>query len=525
MIMFSIASFIKGYIMHGNIYASHPTLLIILDGFGYSPSAHYNAILNAYKPTFDYLLETFPHTLLTASGTAVGLLDNQQGNSEVGHLTIGSGRVIEQNSTRIEKSIDDGSFFSNKILRNNLDYLHKTGKKLHIMGLLSDGGIHSNTKTLYALLKAAHQHHISAVVIHAFLDGRDVPPQSATRYLEQLDKECTQYHNVHLGTIHGRFYAMDRDDNWLRTEQTYRVITEKQTITFAHWRDALTYYYHEHITDEFIPPTQLDSKGIVQEGDAVIFFNYRADRTRQLTDSFVDPHFQHFQRKKIALARFITLTDYDLHSTSIDIAFPSMPVANTLKDVLAHAGKTIFSIAETEKYIPITYFFNGYKNSPIAHETCILIPSLPRSTYVQFPCMSAQKITETVAHSLRTQPSDFYLINYANADMVGHSGNFNATVKAIECLDKQLQILVQAVRQCNGTLYITADHGNAEDKYDPITRGPKTSHTSNPVYFIMMNNDTAHKKISLPLKGLADIAPFILKNMHLAIPPEMNHVP
>ena len=497
-----------------------PVALVILDGYGYRKETDYNAIAQARKPTLDALLETYPHTLLEASGTAVGLLPGYIGNSEVGHLTMGAGRIIEQPVTMIHNAIQDGSFFTNPILKKSLQQLPKT-KKLHIMGLLSDGGVHSHIDQLWAFMKAAHDSGIEHIVVHPFLDGRDVAPQSAVFYLNKL-QDCIDTYGGIIGSIHGRFYAMDRDNNWERTALSYHVLTQTEPIRFADWQSALDYYYAHEIIDEFIPPTQLTHDGIVTDGDGIIFINYRPDRARELTQSFIDPTFNAFERRQLNLAFFITPTDYGLavHTT---VLFDQKPITHTLKEILSDAGQTIFTIAETEKYAHVTYFFNGGKEEAVPHESRVLIQSIRAKNYVEHPEMSAQEITDTVLESLKTNPADFYLINYANADMVGHSGDFQATIKAIECLDKQIkQLLDVIVIKMGGTLYITADHGNAEEKWDYQANQARTAHTANMVPFVMAKVGLEHIHVKLPLHTLADIAPFILSNMGLQIPHEMQ---
>lgn len=496
-----------------------PVVLVILDGYGYRKETKYNAIAQANKPTLDILFKTYPHTLLKAAGTAVGLMPGYIGNSEVGHLTIGAGRTIKQPVTIIHEAIKKGHFFTNQTLTTALLSLPKSNK-LHIMGLLSDAGVHSHIEHLLAYIKAAHDTGITHIVIHPFLDGRDVAPESAKFYLEKLQNFCDRY-NCIIGSIHGRFYAMDRDKNWDRTAQSYQVLTEKKTLEFTSWHAALTYYYTHQISDEFTPPTQLSHDGIVTPGDGIIFINFRPDRARQLTESFIDLTFTTFEHKKLDLTFFITPTDYGL-ATQTTFLFHTKPIVHTFKELLSDEGKTIFTIAETEKYAHVTYFFNGGKEKTLQHEDRMLIQSIRAKNYVQHPEMSAQEITDTVLKSLNNDPHDFYLINYANADMVGHSGDFQATIKAIECLDKQIEQLFDTViNKMNGTLFITADHGNAEDKWDEQTNQARTAHTANPVPFIMIRRGLEYKKMHLPLHSLADIAPFILSNMDIQIPPEM----
>lgn len=499
-----------------------PTVLVILDGFGFSSDHSYNAIYEAKKPNFDHLVALYPHTLLEASGTAVGLPAHTIGNSEVGHLTIGAGRIIPQPSLRIDQEIAQGTLENNPILLNNFKKLQENKGRLHIMGLLSDGGVHSKQEHLYGFLQAAKKYGISSVFIHAFLDGRDVPPKSAEIYLTQLTQKIEFLNIGTLGSLHGRFYAMDRDHNWQRTEQTYNVLTSKQEIQFQTWQDAISFYYAQNITDEFIPPTQLTAESVIVPHDGIIFFNVRPDRARQVTASFVDPHFEKFPIKKTPLSFFITPVSYD-KNLQTQCLLEEKQVTNTLNETLCKAGKSIFAIAETEKYAHITYFFNGGKEDLLPCETRILIPSLPLRNYKDHPEMSAQKITTAVVNSLEHNPHDFYLINYANADMVGHSGDFDATIKAIECLDIQLGILYhEVVQKLGGTLYITGDHGNAEQMFDFKSKQPKTAHTTNSVYFIMIRNGLENKPLPCTIKGLADIAPCILHEMGIAIPSEMH---
>lgn len=499
-----------------------PLALVILDGYGYRTDPSGNAIAHAQKPTLDYLWQTYPHTILEAAGTAVGLLPDMIGNSEVGHLTIGAGRVVPQIITLIHRAIDDGSFFTNKLLNEQLKKINR-GNKLHIMGLLSDAGVHSHEKHLFAYREAAQQAGIKEIIIHPFLDGRDTPPQSAAVYLRRLADHIKNT-EIRIGSIHGRYYAMDRDHHWDRIEQSYRVLTEEQNIAFRQWHEVLDYYYNKQIYDEFIPPTQLDHDAIIRDGDGIIFFNFRPDRARELTTAFVDPDFNAFKRKQLQLAFFLTTANYglDLPVTSM---FDQKPIHHTLKESISNAGKTIFSIAETEKYAHVTYFFGGGQEAPFAHEERLLIPSIPVKNYISHPEMSAKKITAAVLASLKNNPKDFYIINYANADMVGHSGDFAATVKAIECLDHEVKQLYDTiVLNDNGTLIVAADHGNAEEKFDPIANQPRTAHTKNPVPFIFIKKGLEDKTYAMPHDSIATIAPFILHDLNLAIPPEMQRL-
>lgn len=500
-----------------------PTVLVILDGFGYAKATKHNAIAQANMPHFKQWLQEYPHTLLQASGTAVGLPEGYIGNSEVGHLTIGAGRTVKQDLVRINEAIASGAFFTNPTVVNNFTTLAQNGHTLHLMGLLSDAGVHSHIDHLVTLLEIAKSYNIATTYLHLFLDGRDVPPRSAKQYLSSIQTTCNRLNYGRIGSICGRFYAMDRDGNWQRTQQCYDTITQQQPHTLLDWQQALDYYYKQDITDEFIPPTQLEPDSIVRNGDGVFFFNFRPDRARQLTQAFTDPLFNHFTTKKYKLTFFITMTDYDHAKYHTQSMFKKIKLYKTLKDALNAAGKSIFSIAETEKYAHVTYFFNGMREKKLPLETRVLIPSLPTKNYVNHPKMSAAEITKTVLHSLKTDPKNFYLINYANADMVGHSGDITATIKAVEFLDTQLQQLYeQIVVTMNGTLYITADHGKAEDMYDEKAHQPQTAHTKNPVYFVMINKELKNNSEQLHLNQLNDIAPFILQHLAVPVPQEMQ---
>lgn len=502
----------------------HPIALIILDGFGIAAKTRDNAVFLAKTPNLNHWIETYPHTTLKASGTFVGLPDHFQGNSEVGHITIGAGRIIKQPLTIWLEAINNGSFYTNETLNNGLKQLKKNGNTIHIMGLLSDAGIHCYETLIYAAIDAAAQAEIKKIIVHVFLDGRDTPPQSAYHYLKKLEFHLKHLHHVTIGSLHGRFYAMDRDNNWDRTEKSYRILTEAQQGPYDSWEKILERNYAHNITDEFIEPIQLHPDAIIKNGDGILFCNIRPDRARQLTASFVQPHFTHFITKPCNLAFFITPIEYDKQLPTT-ILFHRPLIKNTLKDILTQHHKTIFSIAETEKYAHITYFFRGENEEAVETETRVLIPSIKTESYRNYPHMSAEEITDATLSSLQTNPKDFYLINYANADMVGHSGDFDATVKSIEFLDTQLKRLYDIIiTKMNGTLFITADHGKAEEMFDEATHQPKTSHTTNPVPFIMINNTYAHSPFSLPLSQLADIAPFILKEMKLPIPEEMTHI-
>jgi len=555
----------KGIDLHRN---NPPLMLIILDGFGHRANPTGNAVHHAHMPFWDKLLSSYPHTLLNASGAAVGLLDGYIGNSEVGHKTMGAGRIVKSILKIFHEAIDDGSFFNNQLLTAHFQKLKESGHALHLMGLLSDAGVHSHEYHLHALIKLAHKVGITNVFIHAFLDGRDVPPQSAKIYLERLDQVCSDTGCGKLATLHGRFYAMDRDHNWDRTKASYDVLTSGDPLRqgsgqasiqfpteitqgdpsrhspkglapqderpdntnnnsktpdfyennqldlksarpeeqFAElrlegsersWRTVLENSYANNITDEYIQPTVLDPAGTIQPGDGIVFFNFRPDRARQLTESFINPAFNHFPVKNLTstastLSFFITTTRYnnDFARFNNDIIFKEESIDHTLLDEIAIQKPTdnsVFIIAETEKYAHVTYFFRGMVDKQLPNETRILVPSLKERNYINHPEMSAPEITQHLLSSLQTKPAFFYLVNYANADMVGHAGNFDATVKACEILDAQLaQLYEEVVEKLDGTLIITADHGNAEEQRDAADN-PHTAHTCNPVPFVIAN--------------------------------------
>ncbi len=499
-----------------------PHVLIILDGFGYRAATDDNAIAQAHPVNINEWMQTYPYTTLSASGIFVGLLPHMIGNSEVGHLAIGSGRRVMQPVAEITHQIDTGTFFTDKVLDKCFNELVGTPKRLHIMGLLSDAGVHSHIYHLKALIKLAHEKNIEQLIIHPFLDGRDVPPKTAATYLTQLEEALSS--DGIIGTLHGRFYAMDRDNNWDRTKESYRVLTQSQKPQATHWREALEKSYEAGITDEFFKPIALHESAEIRRQDAVVFFNFRADRARQLTRALIKYDFSAFHSWPLDLSWMLTFTSYQ-EDFPVDVLLRKKMVQNTLFDVLEKNQFPLFSIAETEKYAHITYFFNGGREVIRQHETRILIPSKRHhETYASVPCMSAPEITDTVLAALKQNNHKFYLINFANADMVGHSGDFDATVKAIQCLDIELERLYnKIVKELKGTLYITADHGKAEEMWDSEVGQPRTAHTTNPVPFIYITPENKGLDTPLPLTELADIAPFLLRNLGLAVPSEMEH--
>jgi len=484
-----------------------PTMLIILDGFGISSEKKYNACYQAKTPHFDNWRNKHFYTTLQAAGKFVGLPVNYNGNSEVGHFTLGAGRIVPQTVTILNTNLETKNLQINSILINILKKFNKD-KRVHLMGLASDGNIHSNLHHAQALIATLHHHNISKILFHAFLDGRDTPPQSALNYLEIIEKDLDKLQCGKIASIHGRYFALDRNRNWDRTQKTFEILT-KQQESYTPYQDYIKKSYNNEITDEFIEPQACASDHAIQNGDGIIFFNFRPDRAIQLT------------QKLLTLETSFFITPINYHTS-----LPTTPlisathVDETLLETLSLHKKNIFTIAETEKYAHVTYFFNGHKDIRLATEQRTLVPSSTKLHPHEDPVMQAHKITEEVLQSLQTKSYDFYLINYANADMVGHSGNLPATIAAIECLDEQLsQLYQEVVIKQKGTIYITADHGNAETMFNEVNNQPCTSHTNNPVPFYMLTL----KKIKKPnLQSLADVAPYILQNMNIPIPQKMS---
>ncbi len=500
-----------------------PVVLMILDGWGYNPSCDNNAVCLADTPNLDRLRETCPHTLIGASGPDVGLPEGQMGNSEVGHLNLGAGRVVYQDLTRISRSIDDGSLFANSALVAALDKLRASGGKLHLMGLLSDGGVHSHNTHLYALVEMAARAGIADICIHPFLDGRDTPPKSGGSYLQQLESELARIGNGRVCTVTGRFYAMDRDNRWERVERAYRAMTAGDGIPAASSAEAIADAYAADQTDEFVEPRTIvtDGKpsGTVDDGDAIIFFNFRADRAREITRCFTDRDFKGFRRDKTPeLAAYVCLTEYD-ETFSLPVAFPAEELSSILGELVADAGLSQLRIAETEKYAHVTFFFNGGREEPFPGEDRALIPSPQEvTTYDQKPAMSAPEVTDEVISRVESGRYDLIVLNFANPDMVGHTGILDAAVAAMETIDACVGRVTDAVLAAGGCLLITADHGNCEQMTD-TSGGPHTAHTTNPVALILVGHPG---KVSLKPGILADISPTLLELIGLDKPPEMT---
>lgn len=490
-----------------------PVILLILDGWGLRRSKKGNAIKLAKTPNLDTFWKQYPHAVLKASDVAVGLPQGYFGNSEVGHMTMGAGRIIDTDLLRIDKAIKDKSFFRNKVLLHAMKQVKKNNATLHLLGLLSDKGVHSHVNHLFALLQLAKKNKIKQIHVHAILDGRDTYPKSAKKYLNQLQKKIKQLRvPATIATIMGRFYGMDRDNRWNREHKAYDVLVN-QKGKFATNKNAIKVvddYYKQGITDEFVPPTLLQ-KVAIQPKDAVIFFNFRSDRARELTRAFVEGKFQKFKRKKLIDLYFACMTQYDKR-IKVPVAFPPQHHKNIFAELVAKKKYKQLHIAETEKYAHVTYFFNVGREKPFPYETRILIPSPKVTTYDKKPEMSAYKITKRVLQEMSKKKFRFIVMNFANGDMVGHTGNLNAAKKAAEVVDDCIGRIVQAAQEY--TVIITADHGNCEEELGKF----QTSHTSNNIPFIILDQSLRLKKTG----GLQDVAPTILQMLHIKKPGEMS---
>lgn len=500
--------------------SKRPLILMILDGWGYREDAQFNAIAQAKTPQWNTWWQSQPHILLDASGGSVGLPDNQMGNSEVGHMHIGAGRVIFQDLTRINNAIHDESFFNNKTMIQAINDTKRTGNTLHVLGLLSDGGVHSHEAHLFAFLQLCRQQQFSKVALHLFTDGRDTPPQSAINHLRSLEAHLKDLPGAKICSVTGRFYAMDRDKRWDRVEPVYRLLTENVSEThFDTAEQAINHFYQQEINDEFIPPTRIGAGQAIESGDTVFFFNYRADRARQLTQALINPSFNGFHRQVIPhLAHYITMTAYDKNFPT-ETAFPPNTPHNTLGEIVAQHGMTQLRIAETEKYAHVTFFLNGGIETVFPQEKRILIQSPLIKTYDLQPEMSAPELTRTLIDAIQSQAYDLIICNYANADMVGHSGNFKACVEAIEQLDLAMKEIWQALEPVNGQMLITADHGNAECMYNSHTQQAHTAHTTSPVPLMYVGHDFHFKHST---GSLIDIAPTVLMLLGITPPAEMT---
>ena len=499
-----------------------PVVLMVLDGYGLNDRTEGNAIALANTPVMDKLMKECPFVKGQASGLAVGLPDGQMGNSEVGHMNIGAGRIIYQDLTRITKAIEDGDFFKNKALLAAMDNCKKNDSDLHLWGLLSDGGVHSHITHLYGLLEMAKKQGLSKVYVHAFLDGRDTPPASGKEFIEELEKKMKEIGVGKIASLSGRYYAMDRDNNWDRVQKAYDSLTKGEGVQAEDAVKAMEDSYAKDVTDEFVLPTVITENGkpvsVVKENDSVIFFNFRPDRAREITRAFVDPAFTGFDRKGGALnPYFVCMTQYDAEMPCVHVAFGPESLENTFGEYLSKQGKTQLRIAETQKYAHVTFFFNGGAEEPYPGEDRILVPSPKISTFDLMPEMSAPQVSEKLNEAVRSGKYDVVIVNFANCDMVGHTGIIPAAVKAVETVDACVGSLVQAVKDMDGVLFVTADHGNADKMLDENDE-PFTAHTTNPVPFIVVNYPCTLREGG----KLCDIAPTMLKVMGLPQPAEMT---
>ena len=501
-----------------------PTVLLILDGFGLSDQTEHNAVALADTPVLDRLMTECPFVKGEASGLAVGLPEGQMGSSEVGHLNIGAGRVVYQDLVRITNAIEDGSFFENKALLAAISNAKERRTGLHILGLVSDGGVHSHNAHLYALLELARREGLDKVYVHCFTDGRDTLPESGIDYIRQLEDEMKRIGCGQIATVGGRYYGMDRDNRWDRVQLAYRALTLGEGETASSAAEAVTQSYAKGETDEFIRPTVVMKDGApvatVGDGDSVIFFNFRPDRARELTRAFCCDDFDGFDRGPRKQVTYVCFTDYDVTIPNKAVAFDKVSFVNTLGEWLAANGLKQARIAETEKYAHVTFFFNGGVEAPNEGEDRFMIPSQQVATYDLAPEMSANAICDTLVEKIHSGEYDMIITNFANSDMVGHTGVEAATVEAVAFLDQCIGRVVDAVEAVDGQLFICADHGNAEAMVDAATGEPLTSHTTNPVPFILVNYDPAY---TLREGGcLADVAPTLLEMMGLEKPEEMT---
>lgn len=502
-----------------------PLALIIIDGWGYSPTREGNAIALASTPFYDELTANYPMTLLEAHGTRVGLPAGVMGNSEVGHLNIGSGRVIRMDVSLVDHEIATGEFFRNKVLVAAVDKAAKEGSDLHLMGLLSDGQVHSSLEHLYALLRLVKSHNVKRVFVHCFLDGRDTPPSSAVKYVSALQQTMSEIGCGQIATVVGRYYAMDRDKRWERTKRAYDLLVHGEGERATDPVAAIHRQYERGITDEFIEPIVLtdqsgDPIAKIRDNDSVIFFNFRPDRARQITRALMSPGFTEFDVTNRPSVHFVCFTMYD-STFDLPIAFPPRKHQNVLAEVWGKDCTRNYRMAETEKYAHVTYFFNGGVEKEFNCEQRLLVPSPKIATYDLQPEMSAFKVTDKVLRAIEAGESDVFVVNFANPDMVGHTGKLDKTIEACQYVDNCLGWITKSVRQARGITLITADHGNAEQMIDPLTGSPHTAHTTNPVPFHLI--DEYSRGMTLREGGaLEDVAPTMLALLGIESPPEMT---
>ncbi len=501
--------------------AKKPLALIILDGWGYREDLENNAIAHAKTPNLDALTEQYTNTLISGSGLDVGLPDGQMGNSEVGHVNLGAGRVVYQDFTKITKAIDDGDFFTNPTLVENVDKAIASDKAVHIMGLLSAGGVHSHQDHIVAMIKLAAQRGAKEIYVHGFLDGRDTPPRSAAEPIAAIENACNELSVGKIATLVGRYYAMDRDERWERVEAAYNVVTEaKGEYQATTATEALEAAYARDENDEFVKPTVVGDAAPIQDGDAVFFMNFRADRAREMTRAFIDQPFVGFERRVPNLSGFVMLTQYAA-SFDAPCAFPPTAIVNGMGEWLEKNNKTQLRISETEKYAHVTFFYSGGREELYQGESRELIPSPDVATYDLQPEMNSEKLTATLVDAIKSGQHDVIVCNYPNGDMVGHTGVFSAAVSACEAVDASIGKVVEAIKSVGGECLITADHGNAEKMANAETGQPHTAHTNGPVPFIYVGRDADVRAGGT----LSDVAPTMLHLMGMEIPAEMTGKP
>lgn len=502
-----------------------PVVLMVLDGYGLNDKTEGNAIAQAATPVMDKLMAQCPFVKGNASGLSVGLPDGQMGNSEVGHMNIGAGRIIYQELTRITKAIEDGDFFQNEALLAAMENVKKNGSDLHLYGLLSDGGVHSHNTHLYGLLEMAKKNDVKNVYVHCFLDGRDTAPTSGKGFVEELQKKIDEIGVGQIASVHGRYYAMDRDNRWDRVEKAYSALVYGEGEKATDAVQAIADSYAKDVNDEFVVPTVIEKDGkpvaTVKANDSIIFFNFRPDRAREITRTFCDESFDSFERKNGFMPlTYVCFTDYDETIGNKLVAFKKESIENTFGEYLANNGKTQLRLAETEKYAHVTFFFNGGVEEPNKDEDRSLVKSPAVATYDLQPEMSAPEVGERLTAAITSDKYDVIVINFANPDMVGHTGVIPAAIKAVERIDQCVGAAVEAVKKVDGVLFICADHGNAEQMIDYETGAPFTAHTTNPVPFILVNYDDSY---TLREGGcLADIAPTLIEIMEMEQPAEMT---
>ena len=497
-------------------------MLMILDGYGINENEKGNAVKLANTPNIDKLMKTCPTTTIYTSGLKVGLPEGQMGNSEVGHTNIGAGRIVYQDLTKITKSIEDGDFFSNEVLTKAIENCKKYNSNLHVMGLLSDGGVHSHERHLYAILELAKRNDFDNVYVHCFMDGRDTAPTSGEGYVAKLEEKMKEKGVGKIASLSGRFYAMDRDKRWQRVQKAYDAMVNGKGEKATSAIQAVEASYQKEVFDEFIEPTVIYNQdapvATIGKHDSVICFNFRPDRAREITRTLVDKDFNEFETKKDLDLYYVCMTPYDETLENVEIAFKKEALENTFGEYISKHGLKQLRIAETEKYAHVTFFFNGGEEKQYEGEDRILVPSPKVETYDMKPEMSAYEVTDKVVDAINSKKYDSIILNYANPDVVGHTGNLEAAIKAIETIDKCVQRVVEAVNAQNGMLLITADHGNSEQMIDYKTGEPYTAHTTNPVPLILVGKDN----IKLKEGKLADLAPTMLELMGMEIPKEMT---